>query len=228
MTQFGAVLQVKRRIAGHQIASIRNESLLKVSVVGSAAVLLWYGVLRAFGAGFYWLQVRAFETEPVGDAVSLADILMVRLLAIFALALFFMLIFSNVLIAFSTLYKAREVQYLLQAPMSVRTLFLSRFIECVSFSSWASAYLGSPLIIAYGVSTGAHWSYYLAAVAFYVPFVIIPAAIGCIITLLLVRVFRGCPVSPFFSSQVSPSRGYSCICATLSALSASPRTPSSL
>ena len=193
MTQFGAVLQVKRRIAGHQIASIRNESLLKVSVVGSAAVLLWYGVLRAFGAGFYWLQVRAFETEPVGDAVSLADILMVRLLAIFALALFFMLIFSNVLIAFSTLYKAREVQYLLQAPMSVRTLFLSRFIECVSFSSWASAYLGSPLIIAYGVSTSAHWSYYLAAVAFYVPFVIIPAAIGCIITLLLVRVFPRLP-----------------------------------
>ncbi len=193
MSQFAAILQAKRRIAGHQIASIRSESLLKVSVVGSAAVLLWYGVLRGFGAGFYWLQVRAFENEPVGDAVSLADILMVRLLAIFALALFFMLIFSNVLIAFSTLYKAREVQYLLQAPLSMRTLFLSRFIECVSFSSWASAYLGSPLIIAYGVSTGAHWSYYLAAVVFYIPFVTIPAAIGCIITLLLVRVFPRLP-----------------------------------
>ncbi|MDK1021539.1 MAG: hypothetical protein QGD90_07870 [Candidatus Hydrogenedentes bacterium] len=193
MSQFTAVLQVKRRIAGHQIASIRNESLLKVSVVGSAAVLLWYGVLRSFGAGFYYLQARAFEGEPVTEAVTLADILMVRLLSIFALALFFMLIFSNVLIAFSTLYKAREVQYLLQAPLSVRTLFLSRFIECVSFSSWASAYLGSPLIIAYGVSTSAHWIYYVAAVVFYVPFVTIPAAIGCIITLLLVRILPRLP-----------------------------------
>ncbi len=193
MSQFTAVLQVKRRIAGHQIASIRNESLLKVSVVGSAAVLLWYGALRAFGEGFYYLQFRAFEDKHVTEAVTLGDILMVRLLAIFALALFFMLIFSNVLIAFSTLYKAREVQYLLQAPLSVRTLFLSRFIECVSFSSWASAYLGSPLIIAYGISTSAHWSYYLAAAVFYLPFVTIPAAIGCIITLLLVRIFPRLP-----------------------------------
>ena len=193
MSQFAAVLRAKGRIAGHQIASIRNESLLKVSVVGSAAVLLWYGVLRAFGRGFYFLQFEAFEDEPMTGAVTLADILMVRLLAIFALALFFMLIFSNVLIAFSTLYKAREVQYLLQAPLSIRTLFLSRFVECVSFSSWASAYLGSPLIIAYGVSTGAHWVYYLAAVVFYVPFVTIPAAIGCIITLLLVRIFPRLP-----------------------------------
>ena len=73
MSQFAAILQAKRRIAGHQIASIRSESLLKVSVVGSAAVLLWYGVLRGFGEGFYWLQERAFENpaeERRQDRVS--------------------------------------------------------------------------------------------------------------------------------------------------------------
>ncbi len=193
MSQFTAILRAKRRMAIHQIASIRNESLLKVGVVGSAAVLLWYGVLRAFGEGFLYLQFRAFDEKHMTEALTLADILMVRLLAIFALALFFMLIFSNILIGFSTLYKAREVQYLLQAPLSIRTFFLTRFVECVSFSSWASAYLGSPLIIAYGISTNAHWSYYLAAVVFYVPFVTIPAAIGCTITLLLVRIFPRLP-----------------------------------
>ncbi len=193
MSQFAAILQAKRRIATHQIASIRDESFLKIAVVGSAAILLWYGALRGFAAGFNWLQVSAFQDEPIGDALSLADILMIRLLAIFALALFFMLIFSNVLIAFSTLYKAREVQYLLQAPISIRTFFLTRFIECVGFSSWASAYLGSPLILAYGLTTGAHWSYYFASVIFYVPFVLIPAALGCIITLCLARVFPRLP-----------------------------------
>ena len=193
MMAFGAVLQAKRRIAWHSLAAVRNESLLKLSVVGGAAVLLWYGVLRAFSAGFFFLQNRAFADEIPSEALSLSEILMVRLLAIFALALFFMLIFSNVLIAFSTLYKAREVQYLLQTPMSMRTFFLSRFIECVSFSSWASAYLGSPLIIAYGVTTGAQTSYYVAAVAFYIPFVTIPAALGCIITMILVRIFPRLP-----------------------------------
>ena len=193
MSQFGAVLTAKSRIGGHLLASVRNESLLKLSVVGGSAILLWYGVLRGFAAGFMWLQNSAFSDEPISDSISLAEILMVRLLSIFALALFFLLIFSNVLIAFSTLYKAREVQYLLQAPLSIRTFFLSRFLECIGFSSWASAYLGSPLILAYGMTTDAHWSYYLAAVAFYIPFVTIPAAIGCIITLVLVRVFPRLP-----------------------------------
>ncbi|MCH8272368.1 MAG: hypothetical protein IIB41_03835, partial [Candidatus Marinimicrobia bacterium] len=97
--------------------------------------------------------------------------------------------FSNTLIAFSTLYKSREVQMLLHKPISVRVFFLARFVECVSFSSWASAYLGSPLIIAYGIVTGAHLGYYFVALAIYLPFVTIPAAIGATITMVLVRLF---------------------------------------
>lgn len=193
MSQFGAILRAKGRISAHSIAAVRNESWLKISVVGSAAMLLWLGALWGFAAGFVWLQREGFADQPPADAASLAEILMARLLAVFALALFLLLIFSNVLIAFSTMYKAREVRYLLHAPLDLRVFFLARFIECVSFSSWASAYLGSPLILAYGATTHAHWSYYLAAVMFYVPFVTIPAAIGTIITLVLVRVFPRLP-----------------------------------
>ncbi|MFP6584475.1 MAG: hypothetical protein VCD00_18225, partial [Candidatus Hydrogenedentota bacterium] len=180
--------------ARHHLASVRTESKLKMGVVGSAAVLLWYGILSTFSWAFHWLQRSAFDdVVNVGDTVTLAEVLMARLLSVFALALFFMLIFSNTLIAFSTLYKAKEVQYLLQAPLAIRNLFLARFIECVSFSSWGSAYLGSPLILAYGMATDAHWLYYFAALAFYLPFVMIPAAIGCIITLILVRIFPKLP-----------------------------------
>ena len=199
MRPLATILWAKGRIARHSIAGIGDESILKVGVVGGAAVLLWFGVLRGFAYGFFWLQTKGFENQPTGDAVGLAEILMVRLLALFALALFFMLIFSNVLIAFSTLYKAREVQYLLQTPLSIGTFFLARFVECVSFSSWASAYLGSPLIIAYGVTTHAHWTYYLAAVVFYVPFVTIPAAVGSMITLVLVRIFPRLPRFALFT-----------------------------
>ena len=198
MTQFQAILWAKGRIARHSLAAIRTESKLKMVVVGSAAILLWYGVLQGFAAGFGFLQRGAFEGVVRADEISLAEILMVRLLAIFAMALFFMLIFSNVLIAFSTLYKAKEVQYLLHAPISIRTLYLSRFLECVSMSSWASAYLGSPLILAYGFSTDAHWGYYIAAVIFYIPFVTIPAAIGSIITIILVRIFPKLPRATLF------------------------------
>lgn len=191
MSQIGAILKAKARIARHSIAAIRHESKLKVGVVSVAAFLLWLSLFRAFLWGFYWL--RTFLPETQENMLSIGDILMVRLLSVFALALFFMLIFSNVLVAFSTLYRAREVQYLVQAPISTPVFFLGRFMESVSFSSWASGYLGTPLLLAYGITTDAHWGYYLAALFFYVPFVTIPAAIGSIIAMIFVRVFPRLP-----------------------------------
>ncbi len=193
MTALRAILRAKARMGAHAMSALRHESWLKIGVVGSAAIVLWFGALYGFAAGFYWLRSEGFSGEPPEDAITLAEILMARLLAIFALALFFMLTFSNVLIAFSTMYKAREVQYLLQAPIGFRTFFLARFAECVSFSSWASAYLGTPLLLAYGYTTSAHWGYYFAAVVFYIPFVAIPAAIGSILTFVLARIFPRLP-----------------------------------
>ena len=189
MTRIRAMLWAKARISRNHIASVRNESKLKVSVVSVSAVLLWFGAYYAFWEAFNWL--KRFGADPGG--ISLGDIIMSRLLSVFALALFFMLIFSNVLIAFSTLYKSREVAYLLHAPLPWWEFYIARLVECVSFSSWASAYLGSPLILAYGITNGAPWPFYLAAAAFYVPFVSIPAAIGATIAMLLVRVFPRLP-----------------------------------
>lgn len=185
MTALAAIAFAKLRSAAHAVASVRNESKLKIGVVTVAAVLLWFGALRLFFASFLWL--RRYTLDPHGGSIDLGDIVMARLLAVFALALFFMLIFSNVLIVYSTLYRSREVEYLVQSPLPFRSLFLARFVESVLFSSWASAFLGSPLILAYGFASNAQPAFYLAAVAFYVPFVTIPAAIGAMIAMLLVR-----------------------------------------
>lgn len=192
MTAIESVLWAKGRMARHTLASIRNESKLKIVVVSVSAIMLWVGALYAFYRGFTFLQER-FGPEPSLDLISVGDLLMARMLAVFALALFLMLIFSNVLIAFSTLYRSRECAYLLHTPLSYRQYFLARFVECVSFSSWASAYLGSPLLIAYGITTHAPPAFYLMAALFYVPFVVIPAAIGAVITMALLRVFPQIP-----------------------------------
>ncbi len=196
MTPFGSILWTRRRIAAHSIASIRHESKLKVAVVGFAAIAIWFGLLYGFYWGFTYLE--NFLPESSNEVIGIGTILMARLLSVFALTLFFMLIFSNVMIAYSTLYKAKQVQYLLQAPLSLRAFYLAGLLECIAFSSWASAYLGSPLLIAYGVVNGAHWSFYIASFAFYLPFVAIPAAAGSIITMLMVRIFPKLPRTAFF------------------------------
>jgi len=80
------------------------------------------------------------------------------------------------------------VALLVLSPISTTTFFLGRFRESVSFSSWASAFLGSPIMLAYGITTGAPLLFYPMLLAFYLPFVVIPAAIGSMVTMFLVRV----------------------------------------
>jgi len=156
-------------------------------VISFSAIALWVGAFVMFAHGLDWL-VR-FGTDVGGGARGIGSIIMARMVGVLSLTVFFMLIFSNILVAFSTVYRSQEVTYLLQAPLSFRAFFIARFIECVAFSSWALAYLGSPLIIAYGLANDAPVAFYGAALLFFVPFIILPAAIGAAITLVLVRIF---------------------------------------
>jgi ABC-2 type transport system permease protein len=186
MKQIWAALQAKSRIARHQIASVRHESKLKVGVISVSAVALWVAALFLFLAGFDFLMDMGGRGP---GEYNFGDLLMMRMLNILALAVFFMLVFSNTLICFSTMYRSKEVVYLLQAPIPFEHFFYARFVECVSFSSWSLAYLGSPLIIAYGIMTEAPPLFYAAAFIFFLPFIVIPAGLGCMITLIAAWVF---------------------------------------
>ena len=188
MGQVGVIVHTKLRMARHAVASVRTESKLKVGVITFFALVLWGGAYVLFAEGFNWLIHFGRDYSMVASR-GIGNIIMVRLFGVLAFTVFFMLIFSNVLVSFSTLYRSNEVQYLLQTPMTFRTFFLARFLECVAFSSWALAFLGSPLILAYGLTNRAPFLFYVAGLAFYVPFITMPAAIGAIITLVLVRVF---------------------------------------
>lgn len=187
MSAVGTILHAKLRIAGHSIGSVRNESKLKIAVIAFSALLLWVGAFVLFHEGMNALL--RFGQDLTGSGRALGSILMARMLSILLLTLFFMLIFSNILVAFSTLYRSREVTYLIQAPMTFRAFFVARFFECVAFSSWALAFLGSPLLLAFGLTNKAPVGFYAACAAYFLPFVTLPAAIGAMITLLLARVF---------------------------------------
>ncbi len=187
MSPLGAILLAKLRITGHSVAAVRHESKLKVALVGTSVLVLW---LAAFAVARGGLQaLDRFGTDLLGGAdLSLVELLIPRVLSVFALLLFVLLIFSNALLTHATLYRSREALLLLASPLSFRTLFLARFVEIVIFSSWSTAYLGSPVVLAYGLVRHAAWQFYPVTVLLFVPFVVIPAALGAIIAMLAVRV----------------------------------------
>lgn len=183
-----AIYWARRRMTLHLLASVRRESKLKVALVSVSATLLWLGLFAFALVGFFLFE-NLIGSEVIGvGRLTVGDVVMSRLLSVFALALFAMLVFSNVLTAFATLYRSREVVPQVLAPISMTTLYLGRFRDCLSMSSWASGFLGSPVMLAYGLVSHAPLVFYPALLAFFVPFVVIPAAIGTMLTIVAVRV----------------------------------------
>ena len=101
---------------------------------------------------------------------------------------FLMLVVSNLIIGYSTLFKNQEAQWLLSLPVRHRDVYRWKFIEAIAVSSWALVFLSAPMLAAYGVVHHVEWGFYVLVMAGYVPFVIIPAVIGSWLVLLLVRV----------------------------------------
>ncbi|HQL94069.1 MAG TPA: hypothetical protein PL005_05285 [Candidatus Hydrogenedentes bacterium] len=186
MNQVLTVVRAKLRMARHEIAGVRNESRLKIAVISVSALLLLAGMFVFFFSGFRWIV--AFGGTG-GPEYNFGELLMTRLLGLLFLSLFMLLVFSNVLVSFATLYRSHEVKRLMLAPMRFDHIFQARFFECVAFSSWSIAFLGAPMFLAYGLSMRAHPVFYLALVAFFLPAIVIPACLGCITTMFLVRVF---------------------------------------
>ena len=101
---------------------------------------------------------------------------------------FLMLIVSNVIIGYTTLFRNRETQWFLSMPVRHRDVYRWKFTEALAVSSWALVFLSAPMVTAYGVVYHVSWEFYLQVALCYVPFVIIPAVVGSWLILLLVRV----------------------------------------
>jgi len=192
VSPLAALVVAKLRSVRHAFAAVRRESQLKVTVVAGAALALWLAFF--FGTRTVFRLVDAFGSELLGSrGVSLVELLLPRLLSVFALLLFVMLAASSALLAFSSLYRSREVAHLLTTPLPTRDLFLARLAEVTLLSSWSSAYVGSPVVLAYGLERHAPPLFYLVAVAGFVPFVLIASALGAAAALVAARVLPRLP-----------------------------------
>jgi len=141
----------------------------------------------AFWAFLFWISFRVlgyFRTiEGLGDLLAL------RLLSMILLTFFSILLFSNVVTALSTFYLSGELEILLSSPVKIESIYRTKFIETLLDSSWMTLVYGLPVFIAYGIVFRAGISYYLGLFLTILPFLMIPASIGILVTMLLVHAF---------------------------------------
>ena len=128
--------------------------------------------------------VEAFHSVEV-----FGPLLTKKLLEILLLALFFMLVFSNVVTTLSTFYLSADLELLLGLPISPSTFHYARLSEAVIQSSWMMLMFGMPVFLAYGIVHDASLPFFLLLLVLIPAFLIIPGALGVMIASVLVNVF---------------------------------------
>jgi ABC-2 type transport system permease protein len=103
---------------------------------------------------------------------------------------FVMLVFSNLIISYTTLFKNQETQWLLSLPIRHRDVYRWKFCESLVVSSWALIFLSAPLMLAYGGVHQVSLVFYVQVALLYAPFVVLPALLGSWLVLGLVRVLN--------------------------------------
>jgi ABC-2 type transport system permease protein len=159
----------------NMVRSIRSYMWIHVAI----GLFVLFTLLIGGGALFLAMFNFLLDQEPFGKP------LMERLVAIVLLAFFSMLVFSNLIITLTTTYISRDTEFLFSYPISARSVFGIKLVESIFYSSWAFVLLSLPLFTAYGYSKDASLLYYPIAICIGLPFLIIPAALGAVVTMLI-------------------------------------------
>ncbi len=148
-------------------------------------------VVTVLGAGFFWGTFALAERllRYFKGAEDIGGILAGKVLAMILLAFTSILLLSNVIGALSSGFLARDLDQLAAAPVRRPTLYLARLIETGIHANWMVLLLLLPLLTAYGAVYQGGPQFVLFALAVFVPWFVIPTALGALVTLLLVNVF---------------------------------------
>ncbi len=170
----------RKRILATLLRQTFAHSRFRVTLVVVLTSLLWGGMFWMFVDGFWFLKSTITQPDTHAQAVG-------GVFGAFFAALMLMLVFSSGIILYGSLFRSREITFLLTIPARTERVFLHKFQEAIVLSSWGFVLLGSPILLAYGVVSAAPWYYYALLLPFIVAFIYIPVSIGAIICLWVVH-----------------------------------------
>lgn len=146
----------------------------------SLGVAFWIGIFFAT-----WRVLTHVQTE-IPDFWQLIHF---KLFSMVFLTFFSILLFSNVVTSLSTYFLSDDLDLVLAVPVRIESVYLAKFLETLVLSSWMVFIFGLPVILGFGVVWGASWRYYAWASALEAPFLFIPAGLGIMLTMTLVKIF---------------------------------------
>jgi len=132
-----------------------------------------------------WLFGRGLR--KLATVQGIGPVLIEELVFLLFAFLFMMLLFSNVVVGYTNLFRSKESVFLFTQPISANNIFRWKFIESTCIASWAFLLLVAPLLAAYGMQQRADWHFYILTPVLISLFIILPAILGCWTAILLAR-----------------------------------------
>ncbi len=169
-TYLGTANRAKRREKGDLVRSV------VFGVIGLGVALTLFAVS-------FWLTWQLTDYEELGEYLLRLGISWLFLTFLSFLA------FSALVTSLSTFFLSEDLKLLLAAPIPKTRLFYSRYARALLQSSWMVLAFLTPVLLGIGLARCAPGSYYLTVPLVMAPFVVIPVAFGCVVTLMLVNVF---------------------------------------
>ncbi len=172
--------RLRWRLWRNALHVLLRRSLVRVLTIFLCSLVVWGSFFALSYLAFYELKTR-WKIPP--------DFLMFGLVFdLLFICLTVLLIFSTGIILYSSLFASEETAFLLTTPARTDQVFAYKFQSALAFSSWAFVLLGSPILIAYGltVGDGAPWYFYLLLPFFFLGFTLLPGSLGALMCLLIV------------------------------------------
>ena len=176
-TPLGLLLWVNSLSTWRRLLALRHQSRLLVGVIG--IFLTGYLLLSYF---MFHLGLRFIGRFP-----GLGSLLVERLIYLLFAFLFLLLLLSNLVIAYTNLFRNRETAFLLTLPVPIETVFSWKLIESTLLASWAFLFLIAPLLAAYGYVNHVDWHFYPATLVLVGIFLVIPGVAGATAAIVLAR-----------------------------------------
>jgi len=159
---------LQRRLAFNLTRSAIAESRLRLAIIVFCSIFFWATLFTFFRQAFTFLSKFDLFAESLLDYAF----------SMYFLSIAGMLTFSTGIIGYNSLFLARESEFLLTLPAPSDRVFAARFREAMLFSCWGFILIGTPLLVAYGLSEQAGALYYALILLFLIGFVLTPGAVG--------------------------------------------------
>jgi ABC-2 type transport system permease protein len=170
---------LRLRLAHNVVRSALAGSRLRVVMVVGCSAVFWLLLFGLFFEGFRF----------IAGYVELVNMIVEYIFSMFFLSLLVMLFVSTGILTYTGLFQSREAAFLLTLPAAPDRVFAYKFVEAVGFSSWAFLLLGSPMMVAYGLTVGAEGGFYLIALLYLLAFVTLTGSLGAAAAVLVASFF---------------------------------------